>query len=191
MSLQPQAIPPIPEETARVARALFPKGNRYMQLRDELGTIYTDEQFAALYPVGGQFAEQPWRIALVLVMQYMENYTDRQAAEAMRTRIDWKYVLSLELTDPGFDFSVLSEFRQRLIAGGEEEVLLNTLLQLCRDRGWRKRARQATHRFDACARRHPHHESPGMCGRNAASRPQQFGRRGSGLAACPGSDGVV
>ncbi len=80
-----------------------------MQLRDELGTVYTDEQFATLYPQGGQFAEQPWRIALLLVMQYLENYTDRQAAEAMRTRIDWKYVLSLELTDPGFDFSVLSE----------------------------------------------------------------------------------
>lgn len=145
MSLQPQVIPPIPEETARVARALFPSGNRYMQLRDELGTIYTDEQFAALYPAGGQFAEQPWRIALVLVMQFMENYTDRQAAEAMRTRIDWKYVLSLELTDPGFDFSVLSEFRQRLLAGGQEEVLLNTLLQLCRERGWLKeRGKQRT-----------------------------------------------
>jgi transposase len=138
MSLQPQAIPPIPEETARVAHALFPEGNRYMRLRDEVGTIYTDEQFAALYPAGGQFAEQPWRIALLLVMQYMENYTDRQAAEAMRTRIDWKYVLSLELTDPGFDFSVLSEFRQRLMAAGQEEELLNTLLQVCRDRGWLK-----------------------------------------------------
>lgn len=102
MSLQPQAIPPIPEETARVAHALFPEGNRYMRLRDEVGTIYTDEQFAALYPAGGQFAEQPWRIALLLVMHYMENYTDRQAAEAMRTRIDWKYVLP-----PGIDRSRL------------------------------------------------------------------------------------
>jgi transposase len=98
-----------------------------------------------LYPAGGQFAEQPWRIALLLVMQYMENYTDRQAAEAMRTRIDWKYVLSLELTDPGFDFSVFSEFRQRLLAGGQEEVLLNTLLRLCRERGWLKeRGKQRT-----------------------------------------------
>jgi len=116
-----------------------------MQLRDELGTVYTDEQFAALYPEGGQFAEQPWRIALLLVMQYRENYTDRQAAEAMRTRMDWKYVLSLELSDPGFDFSILSEFRQRLLAGGQEEVLLNTLLQLCRERGWLKeRGKQRT-----------------------------------------------
>jgi len=98
MSFQPQVIPPIPEETARVARAIFPKGNRYLRLRAELGTIYTDEQFAAVYPAGGQFAEQPWRIALVLVMQFMENYTDRQAAEAMRVRIDWKDVLP-----PGVD----------------------------------------------------------------------------------------
>ncbi|HEU0002497.1 MAG TPA: IS1182 family transposase [Ktedonobacteraceae bacterium] len=145
MSLQPQAIPPIPEETARIARAIFPVGNRFMHLRDQLGTIYTDEQFAALYPAGGQFAEQPWRIALVLVMQYMENYTDRQAAEAMQTRIDWKYVLSLELTDPAFDFSVLSEFRQRLIASGQEEQILSTLLQVCRERGWLKeRGKQRT-----------------------------------------------
>jgi transposase len=145
MSLQPQAIPAIPEETARVARAIFPIGNRYMQLRDELGTIYTDEQFAALYPAGGQFAEQPWRIALLLVMQFMENYSDRQAAEAMRTRIDWKYVLSLELTDGGFDFSLLSEFRQRLLASGQEEQILSTLLQICRERGWLKeRGKQRT-----------------------------------------------
>lgn len=145
MSLQPQAIPPIPEETARVSRAIFPVGNRYMHLRDELGSIYTDEQFAALYPAGGQFAEQPWRIALLLVMQYMENYTDRQAAEAMKTRIDWKYVLSLELTDPGWDFSLLSEFRQRLLASGQAEQILSTLLQVCRERGWLKeRGKQRT-----------------------------------------------
>jgi len=145
MSLQPQAIPPIPEETARVARAIFPSGNRYMQLRDALGAIYRDEQFAALYPAGGQFAEQPWRIALVLVMQYMENYTDRQEAEAMTTRIDWKYVLSLELTDPGFDCSVLSEFRQCLLVSRQEEQILSTLLQICRERGYiRERGKQRT-----------------------------------------------
>ncbi len=75
----------------------------------------------------------------------MENSTDRQAAEAMKTRIDWKYVLSLELTDPGFDFSVLSEFRQRLIASGQEEQILNPRLQVCRERGWLKeRGKQRT-----------------------------------------------
>lgn len=145
MSLQPEPLPAIPEETARIARNLFPKGNRYMWLRDELGAIYTDEQFVNLYPTGGQLAEQPWRVALVCIMQYMENYTDRQAAEAMKTRIDWKYVLSLELSDPGFDFSLLSEFRGRLMNGELEEVLLLTLLKICRERGWiRERGKQRT-----------------------------------------------
>jgi transposase len=145
MSLQPEDLPAIPEETARVARSLFPKGNRYMWLRDELGAIYHDEQFATLYPNVGQVAEQPWRVAVMSLIQYMENYTDRQAAEAMKTRIDLKYALSLELTDPGFDFSVLSEFRSRLIKGGLEEVLLTTLLSICRERGWvKERGKQRT-----------------------------------------------
>jgi transposase len=145
MSLQPETIPAIPEETARVARTIVPQGNRYLLLRDELGTIYTDDLFLTLYPQGGSYAQAPWRLALVCVMQYMENYTDRQAAEAVRMRIDWKYVLSLDLTDPGFDFSVLSEFRQRLLVGGQEEVVLNTLLQVCRERGWLKeRGKQRT-----------------------------------------------
>jgi len=135
MSLQPEAIPTIPEETVRVGRAIWPQGNRYMHLREEPGTLYTDELFKELYPAGGSYAEAPWRLALVTVMQYMENLSDRQAAEAVRTRIDWKYVLSLELTDPGFDFSLLCEFRQRLLGAGQEEVLLNTVLQLCRERG--------------------------------------------------------
>src|SRR5260370_5950460 len=107
--------------------------------------MYTDKQFVTLYPSSGQYAESPWRIALVLIMQFMENYTDRQAAEAARSRIDWKYVLSLELTDLGFDFSVLSEFRDRLLAGGMEEKLLSALLDLCRERGLVKaRGKQRT-----------------------------------------------
>jgi transposase len=145
MSLHPQRLPEIPEETARIAKILFPKGNKYMWLRDELDAIYKDEQFMALYPKSGQFAEQPWRLAVMCVIQYMENYTDRQAAEALKTRIDLKYALSLELTDPGFDFSVLSEFRSRLIEGGLEEVLLTTLLNICREKGLLKeRGKQRT-----------------------------------------------
>jgi len=145
MSLQPQKLPEIPEETARIARILFPKGNVYLWLRDELGAIYNDEQFAALYPNSGQLAEQPWRLAIASIIQYIENYTDRQVAEAVKTRIDLKYALSLELTDPGFDFSVLSEFRSRLIKGGLEEDLLTTLLSICRERGLLKeRGKQRT-----------------------------------------------
>jgi transposase len=128
MSLQAQPIPPIPELTARIARAAFRKGNVYMQMRDLLGTFFTDDQFADLYPADGQPAYAPWRLALVSVMQFAENLTDRQAADAVRSRIDWKYALSLELTDEGFDFSVLSEFRQRLVTHEAGERLLNEML---------------------------------------------------------------
>jgi transposase len=145
MSRHPQKLPEIPEETARIAKILFPKGNKYMWLRDELDTIYKDEQFTSLYPKSGQPAEQPWRLAMMSIIQYIENYTDRQAAEALKARIDLKYALSLELTDPGFDFSVLSEFRSRLMEGGLEEVILTILLNICREKGWLKeRGKQRT-----------------------------------------------
>ena len=145
MSLKPSPIPPIPEETARVARAAFPKGNRYLQIRDEVGMIYEDPLFAPLYPTRGQPAAAPWRLALICILQFIEGLTDRQAADAVRGRLDWKYLLGLELTDPGFDFSVLSEFRSRLIAGGLEQQLLNTMLTHFQSRGWIKaRGQQRT-----------------------------------------------
>jgi transposase len=114
-------------------------------MRDQLGVFYTDHDFAALYPVRGQAAETPWRLALVLVFQFMEGLSDREAADAVRSRIDWKYALSLELTDAGFDASVLSEFRDRIIAGGQEELLLNALLKHLADAGLlKRRGRQRT-----------------------------------------------
>jgi transposase len=123
----------IPESTVQVARAAFPKGNPYLTLRDRLGTIFEDKDFIELFPELGQPALTPWRLALVTVMQFRENLTDRQAAEAVRDRIAWKYLLSLELTDPGFDFSVLSEFRSRLLEGKAEAILLEKLLTICRE----------------------------------------------------------
>jgi transposase len=128
VSLQAQPLPPIPEATAKIARRAFRKGNVYMQMRDLLGTFFTDDQFTDLYPSDGQPAYAPWRLALVSVMQFAENLSDRQAADAVRARIDWKYVLSLELTDEGFDFSVLSEFRDRLLDHEVGEQLLDTML---------------------------------------------------------------
>jgi transposase len=116
MTLHPQAIGPVPEETARVARAACPKGNPYLSMRDQLGSLYEDQQFATLFPPQGQPALAPWRLALVTIMQFAEGLSDRQTAEAVRIRLDWKYALNLELSDPGFDFSVLSEFRSRLEA---------------------------------------------------------------------------
>ena len=121
----------IPDNTAEVARAAFPKGNPYLTLRDELGTVFADEDFVDLFPDRGQPALSPWRLALVTILQFRENLPDRQAADAVRGRIDWKYLLGLELTDPGFDFSVLSEFRDRLLQGSAEELLLEKILEHC------------------------------------------------------------
>lgn len=129
MSLQPLIVQLVPEETARVARAAFPKGNPYLRLYDQLGPLYTDQQFAALFPTRGQPGQSPAALALVTVLQFAEGLSDRQAADAVRSRIDWKYVLGLDLTDAGFDFSVLSEFRDRLVDGTQELVLLTTLLE--------------------------------------------------------------
>src|SRR5262245_47581831 len=145
MSLRAHALEPVPEDTARVARAAFPKGNPYLLLRDTLGTIFQDDDFAALFPLIGQPGLPPWRLALVTIMQFRENLADRQAAEAVRARIDWKYLLGLELTDAGFDFSALSEFRDRLLAGSAAECLLDKLLERCRALGLLKaRGQQRT-----------------------------------------------
>ncbi len=83
------------------------KDNLYIMMRDRLGTFYNDWEFADLFPRMGQPATSPWRLALITVMQFVEGLTDRQAANAVASRIDWKYALSLELTDKSFDFSVV------------------------------------------------------------------------------------
>jgi len=145
MTLHSQNEFSIPEETARVARAAYPKGNLYMKMRDALGTIYQDESFAHLFPQNGRPAEAPWRLAFITVVQFMEGLPDRQAADAVRGRIDLKYALGLELSDPGFDFSILSDFRQRLLERGAEQLLLDAMLALCKEQGWLKeRQRQRT-----------------------------------------------
>lgn len=145
MSLRPQPITPVPEETARVARAAFPSSNIFIMLRDELGTLAVDEDFASLFPTHGQPAEAPWQLALVTIFQFIEKLSDRAAADAVRSRIDWKYALSLELTDSGFDSSVLCEFRARLLQGKAEHLLFDKLLDVCRERQWlKRRGRQRT-----------------------------------------------
>ena len=123
MSLKALPIPAVPDEIEQEARAAFPRGNVFMQVRDALGTIYTDEAFADLFPTHGQPAEAPWRLALITIFQFLEHLTDRLAADAVRDRLAWKYALSLELTDAGFDHTVLSEFRSRLIEGHAEQRL--------------------------------------------------------------------
>jgi Transposase domain (DUF772) len=106
MSLKAAPIGPIPQETARLAKAVFPEGSTCMKMRDEFGTLFQDELFATLFPKDGQPALAPWRLALVTIMQCAEKLSDRQAAHAVRARLDGKYALGLELEDQGFDFSV-------------------------------------------------------------------------------------
>jgi transposase len=135
MSLHPEDPTLPPDETRRVARAAFPKGTLCLDIADALGPIYRDGQFAALYPRLGQSAAAPAMLALATVLQYLEGLSDRQAADAVRGRIDWKYALRLPLSDPGFDHTVLSEFRSRLIEGKAEQQMLDTLLDRLRDLG--------------------------------------------------------
>jgi transposase len=136
----------IPTNTARVARAAFPKGNVYITMRDKVDIRYKDSDFADLFTsCQGRPAESPGMLALITVMQYAEGLTDRQAAEAVRARIDWKYTLGLRLEDQGFHFSVLGAFRDRVLAGGAEQRLLDDMLQQFREQELVKaRGRQRT-----------------------------------------------
>jgi transposase len=135
----------VPEETIEVANAAFPKGNNYITMRDKINQIYPDTHFAHLFSHAGRPAESPGSLAMVLVMQFAEGLSDRQAAEAVRARIDWKYALGLTLTDPGFVHGVLTQFRARLVAGGEEALLLDDLLSHFSDMGlFKKRGKQRT-----------------------------------------------
>jgi transposase len=132
MSLHPTPVPPVPAETARVAERAFRRGHPYLKMHEVMGTLFTDEAFTSLFAFCGAPALAPWRLALVSILQFAEGLTDRQAADAVRSRIDWKYLLSLELTDEGFDHSVLCDFRDRLLEGGAEALLFETLLaRLC------------------------------------------------------------
>jgi len=145
MSLCPQPAYLIPDETRRVAHAAFPKGALCLRMVEMLGQLYHDDQFTALFPTRGQPAASPARLALALVLQYVEGLSDRQAADAVRGRIDWKYALGLELTDPGFDHTVFSEFRSRLVDSQADRLLLDTLLHRLRDLGLIKsRGKQRT-----------------------------------------------
>jgi transposase len=145
MSIQPRPWPEVPEQTVSVARAAFPKGTLAMRVRDELPGLFTDEQFVSAFGVRGKPGISPGQLALVTVLQFVENLTDRQAADAVRARIDWKYALGLELSNSGFDHTVLTGFRQRLIDHGLEEKVLDLLLARCQKRGLLKaRGRQRT-----------------------------------------------
>jgi transposase len=178
MSPQPSSPAEVPSQTAAVARAAFPWGNAYMRLRDGLGTVFTDAQVTAVFSSRGRPAEAPWRLARVAVLQFAENLSDRRAAEVARGRIDWKYLLSLDLTDPG-------EFRSRLVAGHAETLLLDTLLGPVPRAPVPGGARPSAHRQHACpgGRAQPH--PPRLRHRDPACRARCPRRHCSRMAACP------
>jgi transposase len=131
MCMQPAAWPePDPQIAAAIAAKYPGKRPRPLPvlIRDRLGEWLGDEDFAAAFGIRGRPGWSPSRLALVTVLQRAENLTDRLAAEAVRTRIDWQYLLGLALDDPGFDHTVLSEFRDRVAEAGLEQVVLDALL---------------------------------------------------------------
>src|SRR5271169_3896057 len=113
----------------QMARSAARQGNLAMRIRDELGEVYADARFTAAFGVRGRPGISPGQLMMASVLQFSENLTDRQAAEAVRDRMTWKYALGLELEDPGFDASVLSEFRSRLVAGDLTSLALDALLE--------------------------------------------------------------
>jgi transposase len=136
MTFHPHPVPPVPDATAAATLTAFPNGNPYVSLREEFGTLFTDALFADWFaPLGAPVEVAPWRLALVLVLQELEALSDRQAADNVRRCLDWKYLLSLELTDPGFDYTLLHDFRTRILAHQAEQQLFDTVLEAFQARG--------------------------------------------------------
>ncbi|QCX82509.1 hypothetical protein C9F11_44735 (plasmid) [Streptomyces sp. YIM 121038] len=135
VSLRPRLPGEVPARTAEVARLAFPKGCLCMRIREALGPLFADKDFVDLFPQRGRPAWPPHQLAIVSVLQFAEGLSDRQAAAALRGRIDWKFLLGLELTDPGFDHSVLSEFRDRLVNDRVPQRVLDLVLDRLREAG--------------------------------------------------------
>jgi transposase len=144
MALSLERDTSIPQETASLARKIRPQGSLVMTIRDTFGPLFNDAQFAPLFTSQGQTGLPPGRLALICVLQTIEALSDRQAAEAVALRIDWKYALDLPLDYAGFSHTVLHDFRQRLLQGSAEEQLLTSLLALAGQKGWLDTRRQRT-----------------------------------------------
>ncbi|MBV6703332.1 transposase [Kitasatospora aureofaciens] len=128
-------LPEVPEQTALVAAVAFSKGTLAMRVREKLAEVFADEPFTSAFGVRGAPGLSPGMLALVTVLQFAENLTDRQAAGMVLRAIDWKYAIGLELTDPGFDFTVLAKFRARLVEHGMERLVFDRLVEHCRREG--------------------------------------------------------
>ena len=129
MSLKCKPIEPIPVDTQRLGELLLASTDSYRLIGEQLTDFVCDSDFIDLYADEGKPAESPALLAIVTVFQFMENLSDRQAAAMVVKRIDWKYALHLALTDPGFNYSVLCEFRQRLLRHHQETLVFERLLK--------------------------------------------------------------
>ena len=185
MSLQAKQGYVVPNSTAQVARAILPEGSPVMRRFDELHMIVTDHDCADLFPARGQPAEAPVRLALATLLQFMEGLTDRQAAHAVRTRIDWRYLLCLELSDTGCDHTVLSEFRSRLLEHGAEQRRIDAVLMLAKTRGVLKAGGRQRSALHSCAGHHAGDDPARRRGRDAAPCARRTGYACSRVAAGP------
>ena len=170
MSIRPRLGVEVPELTARVARASNPAGTTAMWVRDRLDGLWADEDFASWYPRDGRPGISPAQLATVSVLQFLLDLSDRDAAEAVRCRIDFKYALGLDPGDPGFHHSVLGDFRDRLLEEGRADRLLD--LALARGEGGRAgpRPRHRAHRLHPRPGGGARPDSPGAGHRGGARR---------------------
>lgn len=175
---------------AWAAWAACPKGTPGMLMRDRLDVVFEDEGFADLYPKDGRRGLSPGQLALVSVLQFAENLSDHTAANAVRTRIDLKYALRLELGDPDFDHSVLCEFRAWLAWGDAADRLLQMMLHRLTEAGLLTSGGWQRTRCDPCAGGGAHTEPAGAGRREPAVRPRTARPGGPGLAARAGGTGV-
>ncbi len=145
MSLRPRSGEQVPSLTAQIARASNPCGTTAMWVRDRLDGLWRDEDFAGWYPRDGRPGISPAQLATVSGLQFLLGLSDRQAAKAIRCRIDFKYALAMELDDPGFHHSVLADFRERLAQDDRADRLLDLALARLKDAGLvRERTTQRT-----------------------------------------------
>jgi transposase len=150
LSLRPRSGEHVPPLTAQVARASNPGGTTAMWVRDRLDGLWRDEDLADWYPRDGRPGLSPAQLATVCVLQFLLGLSDRQAAEAVRCRTDFKYGLAMELDDPGFHHSVLADFRERLAQDERPDRLLDLALARLKESGTRTRAHHAAHRLHPC-----------------------------------------
>src|SRR5436305_3790479 len=145
MTLHRRDLAEIPADIAAVGQTLLPESNPYRVIGDHLADVLDDAHFAALYDTTGRAALSPSLLALVTLFPFMENIPDREAAEQVVVRLDWKYALHLPLDDAGFDFSCLCYFRRRLLEHAQERLVCEQILGKIQALGFvKKRGKQRT-----------------------------------------------